>query len=140
IRIESVPPGAEVTYDSVRLSDRTPFTLDAIQVGTRHEIKVELARHKPYVETIDIPKTGGQVQLNAMLKPITGKLRIITTPEGADIYLDGQLRGHTSATISDIDMATASQLELRLKDYRPYIQRLDWPANGEIELDIKLDH
>ena len=75
-----------------------------------------------------------------MLKPITGKLRIATRPDGADICIDGQLRGRTSTTINDIDMASAKKLELRLKDYRPYVQALEWPANGEIDLDIKLEH
>ena len=33
--------------------------VDSVPVGTRHEIKVELARHKVYTETVDIPKNGG---------------------------------------------------------------------------------
>jgi hypothetical protein len=35
-------------------------------------------------------------------------------------------------------MAEAKRLELRLKDYQPYIQQLTWPANGEIDIDTKL--
>jgi hypothetical protein len=64
-------------------------------------------------------------------------LRISTTPAGADIIVDGTLRGRTPTTINDIDMA-AKKLELRLKDYQPVIQTLSWPANGEIDIEKNL--
>ena len=74
------------------------------------------------------------------MDPITGRLRISTVPAGADIIIDGKLRGRTPTTINDIDLETAKKLELRLKDYSPYIQSLSWPANGEIDIDTKLTH
>ncbi|MBV8756584.1 MAG: serine/threonine protein kinase [Deltaproteobacteria bacterium] len=139
IHIESVPPGAEVVYDSTRLAGTTPMTVDSVPVGTRHEIRVELPRHKPHVETVDIPKTGGEQSVTAVMDPITGKLRVITHPDGAEIYIDGQLRGRAPTTINDIDMNSAKRLELRMKDYRPYLLDLSWPANGEIDIDHKLE-
>ena len=138
IRVESVPAGAEVSYDGTKLAGITPMSIDQVPLGTRHEIKVELARHKPYVENVDISKNGGEVEVTATMKPITGKLVVVTQPDGAEIRIDGQLRGRAPTTINDIDMATAKTLELRLKDYQPYIQPLEWPANGEIDIDKKL--
>jgi hypothetical protein len=35
-------------------------------------------------------------------------------------------------------MGSAKRLELRLKEYSPYIQTLTWPSNGEIDIDQKL--
>ena len=139
IHIESVPSGAEVLYDGTRLAGTTPMTVDSVPVGTRHEIQVELARHKPHTETVDVPKTGGEQSITAVMVPVTGKLVINTIPGGADIYIDGQPRGRTPTTINDIDMAAAKRLEIRLKDYRPYVQDLVWPANGEISIDHKLE-
>jgi serine/threonine protein kinase len=139
VNIESVPPGAEVTFDGTRLAGATPMTVDSVPVGTRHEIRVELARHKPHVETVDIPKNGGEVPVKAVMDPITGKLRIVTTPDGAEIWIDGKLRGRAPTTIADIDMGSAKTLELRLKDYKPYQKSLEWPANGEINIDAKLE-
>jgi len=128
-----------VVYDSTRLAGTTPMTVDSVPVGTRHEIRVELPRHKPHVETVDIPKTGGEQSVTAVMDPITGKLRVITHPDGAEIYIDGQLRGRAPTTINDIDMNSAKRLELRMKDYRPYLLDLSWPANGEIDIDHKLE-
>jgi serine/threonine protein kinase len=138
VHIESVPPGAEVFFDGIHLAGVTPLTIDNTPVGTRHEIRLELSRHKPYTEMVDIPKQGGEVPVSAVMNPITGKLRINTVPPGADVMVDGQLRGRTPTTINDIDMASAKHLELRLKEYSPYIQTLTWPPNGEIDIDQKL--
>ena len=138
VNIESVPSGAEVVFDGTRLAGTTPMTVDSVPVGTRHEIRVELARHKAYTETVDIPKIGGEVPIKAMMTPITGKVRVITQPDGAEIWIDGKLRGRAPTTINDIDMASAKVLELRMKDYKPYTQALEWPANGEINIDQKL--
>jgi hypothetical protein len=138
IKVESVPLGAEVSYDGTKLAGVTPMTIDKVPLGTRHEIKVELARHKAFVDSVDIPKDGGDVQVNALMKPITGKLVVNTTPANAEIWIDNQLRGRAPTTLSDIDMATAKVVELKLKDYQPYTQKLEWPANGEIDIDRKL--
>jgi hypothetical protein len=72
------------------------------------------------------------------MTPITGKLRVITQPDGAEIWIDGKLRGRAPTTIADIDMGSAKVLELRLKDHQPYMQSLEWPANGEININQKL--
>ena len=57
------------------------------------------------------------MEINALLKPITGKLVINTTPVNAEIWIDGQLRGRAPTTINDIDMATAKMLEIRWAGY-----------------------
>jgi hypothetical protein len=138
IHLESVPPGGEIFVDGTHIAGVTPQTLPfPLQVGTRHEIRIELAKHKPHVENVDIPQDGREITVNAVMDPITGRLRISTTPAGADIIVDGTLRGRTPTTINDIDMA-AKKLELRLKDYQPVIQTLSWPANGEIDIEKNL--
>ncbi|MEO8698547.1 MAG: serine/threonine-protein kinase [Kofleriaceae bacterium] len=138
IHIESVPPGGEIYLDGTHLAGVTPQTLPfELEIGTRHEIRVEVAKHKPHVENVDIDRP--EVNVNAIMDPITGRLRVVTTPIGADIMIDGVMRGRTPTTINDIDMASAKRLELRLKDYQPYIQTLTWPPNGEIDIDRKLD-
>jgi hypothetical protein len=138
VHIESVPPGGEVYFNGTRLTDRTPLTIEGVPVGTRHDIRVEMPRHKAYEETIDIPKTGGEISVTALMKPITGKIVVNSQPGGAEIWINDQLRGRTPTTLNDIDMAAAKKIELRLKGYEPVVADLDWPANGQISLDVKL--
>jgi hypothetical protein len=138
VRIESVPPGAEVTFDGTRMAGATPLTIDSVPTGTRHDVRIELGRHKPYTETVDIPKKGGEVSVRGTLEPITGKLTVITQPDGADIVIDGVSRGRAPKTIPDIEMSSAKKLELRLNGYEPVIVDLTWPANGMISINQKL--
>jgi serine/threonine protein kinase len=139
IHVESVPPGAEVSFDGNRMSEKTPLTIEGIPVGTRHQIRVELPHYKPHVEEIDVPKTGADVPVMALMHPLTGKIRVDSTPAGAEIRINDAIRGRTPTTLNDLDMGTAKQIELRLKDYEPYIQKLEWPANGEIDIQKKLE-
>ena len=138
VHIESVPPGADVYFNNTRLSDKTPLTVEGVPIGTSHDIRVELARHQPYAAMVDIPKTGGEVPVMALMKPITGKIVVDSQPSGAEVWVDGQNRGRTPKTITDIDMSSAKKIEIRLKDYQPFVTTLDWPSNGVISLNPKL--
>ena len=135
VHIESVPAGAEVVFDGTKLGRTTPLTIDRVELGVPHAVRVELPKHKPHLETVDMPRSGGELQVMALLKPITGKLVINTRPGGAEIRINDQLRGVTPLTLNDVDMATAKKIELRLKDYQPIVKTLDWPPNGQINLD-----
>jgi serine/threonine protein kinase len=138
IMFESNPRGADIYFDSERLTEKTPYRLEGITIGTSHDIRIELARYQPYIDTVNIPKTGREVPVLALLKQVTGKLRIISLPEGAEVWLDGRQVGRTPARLEGLDMASAKRIELRLKDHQPHTQDLTWPANGQIDLDIKL--
>jgi hypothetical protein len=138
IRVTSIPEGAEVSYDGQRLTGGTPMTIEEVPLGTRHEIKVVKEHNKPHIETVDVPKTGGQVEVSARLEPITGTLKVVSHPDGAEVVIDGQLRGRAPTILNGVDMGAARKLELRLKDYQPYVQDLTWPANGEIDIEHTL--
>ncbi|MDB4953074.1 MAG: serine/threonine protein kinase [Myxococcales bacterium] len=138
VHIESAPAGADVYWDNSKLDKKTPVTVDGVPVGSRHEVRVEMPGHATYTESVLLPKKGGEIPVMAMLKVITGKIRVVTHPDGAEIRIDGEVRGRAPTTLNDIDLTSARQIELRLKEYQPYIQPLAWPANGEIDLDIKL--
>ncbi len=124
VRVDSVPSGADVRFDGERLTKPTPVTIDHVMLGTRHEVKVELAHHRLYTETVDIPSVGGTIELTALLKPITGTLVVHSTPPGAEIRLNGEVRGRAPTTLSDIDMDSVRTIELRLQGYQPYIHKL----------------
>jgi serine/threonine protein kinase len=140
IHVVSVPDKAEIVIDGRHLTSATPTTIAGFPVGTRVEIHVELARHATYSEIVDIPNDGSTVEVTATLQPITGKVVINSRPAGAEIWINGQLRGLTPGKITDLDMDQVKRLELRLKDYQPTVVDLVWPSDGVISLDIPLSH
>jgi PEGA domain-containing protein len=138
IYINSVPAGADVLFDGTRLPDKTPLTVDKVPVGTHPTIRIELPHYGAHQEVLDIPRTGAEVKVMAYLSAITGKIVIDSVPAGAEIHINGRMRGRTPATIPDVDMDSAKVLELRLKDYQLFVQDLVWPADGKILINAKL--
>ena len=138
VHIDSVPHGADVYFDGTHLQGTTPLAVPNTPAGKTIEIRVELAHHKPFSESFSVPAQGGDVPFMADLKPLTGKLVIVSKPDGADVTIDGTLRGRTPLTVNDVDLDKAKVVELRLKDYQPFVQPLRWPASGEIDIDAKL--
>jgi hypothetical protein len=137
VHLESVPAGAAVRFDGTLLSDVTPLTIDGAPIGTRHTIRMELAGYAPVEETVDIPKTGREVTVTESLRPLTGKILVDSTPAGAEIRINGELRGRTPMTITNLDMSAVKVLELRLKDYQPYRQDLVW-KDGRVSVNAVL--
>jgi hypothetical protein len=113
--------------------------IDEVPVSTKHQIRLELDHYKPVTQDADVSSSGNEVRVLALLDRIRGKIRFDSQPSGAEIRLNDRLRGHTPATLSDIDMESAKTIELRLKDYQPYLQQLDWPTTGEITISKKLE-
>jgi hypothetical protein len=138
VYITSVPAGADVLFEGTRLRDKTPLTIDKVPVGTRPTIRLELAHYGPYEEILDIPRSGAEVKRTIQLMAITGKIVIDSVPAGAEIHINGRMRGRTPTTINDVDMESARVLELRLKDYQLFRQDLVWPADGKIQINAKL--
>ena len=138
IVVESTPAGAQVTVDGERVPGVTPLTVPDLPVGSSHKIVLALPRYRPYTEEVIVPKRGGDVQIKAVLGVVTGKLSINSQPGGADIVINGQVRGRTPTTLPDLDMTAVRKLELRLKDHQPFIQDLSWPDDGQLQIDAKL--
>ena len=85
-----------------------------------------------------VPDGGGQLRVFAFLPAITVRLRIVTTPPGADVYFGEQLKGRTPLDLSDLDPASAREIEVRLKDYPPEKRTIDWEGKTEQTVEIRL--
>ena len=138
LRIESMPGGATVYVDDSRLPDPTPLVYKGVQPGGRYKVRVELARHVSYVKEVVISSAGGEEVLTPNLMPLTGTLRITSLPPGADIFINGTVRGRTPAVVSDLDLDNVKKIELRLSKYDPYQRELLWGDKTELTIDATL--
>jgi hypothetical protein len=139
VHIESVPAGADVTFDGTLLVDRTPLTIDGAPVGTRHKIMVSMRHYQPYTEEITIPRTGRPVQVVAQLTSHSGKIVINSTPNGAQIWINGQPRGTTPTTVTGIDIDATSRIDLLHKDFGRRAVSLPWDAAGTAYVDYTFE-
>lgn len=134
LAVDSRPQGAEVYLDG-RLQGRTPLVL-SVNPG-RHEVELRLAGYQPYRVTVN-PKPGERVQVFAPLapEPRQGTLSVSSTPPGAEVYVDGALRGRTPLTLSLPEGRYG--VELRLADHEPYRATVQVRQGETTRLDVRL--
>ncbi|WP_018110681.1 PEGA domain-containing protein [Thermus igniterrae] len=132
--VDSRPTGAEVYLDG-RLQGRTPLTL-TVNPG-RQEVELRLSGYQSYRVVVN-PRPGERVQVFAQLvpEPRQGTLAITSTPSGAEVYLDGALRGRTPLSLSLPEGRYG--VELRLVGYEPYRATVQVRPGETARLDVRL--
>lgn len=135
LTVDSRPQGAEVYLDG-RLSGRTPVTL-SVNPG-RHEVELRLAGHQPYRVAVN-PRPGERVQVFAQLvpEPRQGTLAVTSSPSGAEVYVDGALRGRTPLTLTLPEGRYG--VELRLSGHEPYRATVQVRRGETTRLDVRLN-
>lgn len=109
IVLTSTPPGASVQIDGVPRG-ATPCTLEHL-AGETVKVEIVLPRFEPYVEAV--PLVAGQsYQLAPVLRPLPGKIRIVSVPPGARAYVNDELRGETPVEVPGL---RAGQHRLRVE-------------------------
>ncbi len=118
--VDSSPQGAEVYVDGDRVG-RTPVRL-ALNEGT-HDVELRLAGYEPYRARVQV-RAGQTTRLSPRLAAVvrTGTLEVTSTPEGAEVYVDGTYRGRTRLLL-DLE-AGAHDVEVRLGGYSSYKARV----------------
>ncbi len=131
IRVRPVP-GLRLYVDSepVELEPGEPAVL-SLEPG-EHILQAEAPGHKPLEQKFEVA-AGGQTLVEVALVPSgavvaqgKGALKVVTTPPGALVYLDGKplTQSRTPLRISDLP-AGPHRLKIELPNYLP------WPPQGE---------
>jgi len=97
--LDSKPRGATVTVNGIA-QGTTPCSVDRIVGDARIEIQLE--GYEAFRQTVTVA-AGQREELVAVLKSIPAKLKIVSRPEGARIYVDNQFRGAAPVTLDPID-------------------------------------
>ncbi len=107
--------GAEVIIDG-RVVGQTPLQGVELTAG-RHELSIIAKRYLPVVQTIEIQGMEIKQSVNIRLQPGWGNLQIESKPNGAGIWLNGKMTGHTPFYIEP--MAGAYQVKILKDGYKP---------------------
>jgi hypothetical protein len=111
IEVGSTPAGSSLFLDGNYMG-QTPsgsyFDLTSILPGY-HTILIRLTDYRDYTQTVYV-KGGQVVTVNAQLTPngpsptpdTTGEILVVSTPAGAELFLDNAFRGITPVTLTDI--------------------------------------
>ncbi|PKL58408.1 MAG: S-layer protein, partial [Methanomicrobiales archaeon HGW-Methanomicrobiales-5] len=129
ISIGSAPAGASVFLDSAYKGITNPsgsFTLNNVPSGSPI-LKLTASGYNDWIETVYVnPNTNTYVPVVMTIigpsptpVPAAGSINVVSTPTGAEIYIDNIFRGYTPTTITEIDPGQ-HQILLKYTGYTDY--------------------
>ncbi len=141
IHIDSKPRGARISLggdgQSGALTPTTlPLPLDANQVTVR----LELDGYEPFVQTITYV-AGQKLSLEPTLVPVPsrGTLEVVSSPSGAEIFLDGEKTGHaTPYVFKDLDLGKPYRVALALPGYVTWKEAVTFTNRTTVKIDATL--
>ena len=103
LQLQIVPSGAAVEIDG-RFVGKSPLGDLNLRAG-EHNLKVYKEGYASSTQTIHI--NGGSVlKMKISLTPILGSINVKSTPAGAQVWIDGQLRAQTPANNLQLTVGT----------------------------------
>lgn len=140
IELITSPGGAAIKFNGERLPSKTPTTLPSVPFGT-WKIEVALEGYEPEVRDVTLDARANSRQLSIELKKAAvapGTLKVVTTPPGAAVVLDGKkLEGVTPL---EVPVAAAQEhlVRVSLAGYLDDAQTVELGAAEQKELSLAL--
>jgi len=130
VTLESDPPGAAVFVgdDPVGV---TPLTDVPLEAGVAM-LRLEAERYIPYATELEVTGREQKQHLAVSLEPAWAEVKVDSLPQGAEILVDGEPRGHTPATLELLQ--GERQLILQQPAYTSWQQPLEIVAGAHQDL------
>jgi TonB family protein len=120
LNIKSNPSSAKIEFDG-KIIGETPLSkeLDLSDKSKQGErlLKLSLTDYAAVNQTIQLYPSIDPLVINVDLKKLDGGYKIESTPEGAEVFIDGEYKGHTPLQGS-LPIGTYS-VELKMDEYLP---------------------
>jgi predicted Ser/Thr protein kinase len=118
LAITSTPEGADVFLDGTKVG-RTPIK-ELLVKGNPRQLRLEKEDFEPLNHDLDTHEKAVSLQM----KVAPFKVTVRSDPEGAEVFLDNQLRGVTPAPDLEVPGEGRHVLELRQVGYESWTQTL----------------
>jgi formylglycine-generating enzyme required for sulfatase activity len=115
INFISNPIGADIFIDD-ELIGQTPFTAEVLQ--GEHDIRVKLAGYKLWRKTLRVTANEAQTIDDIILDPANAVVQIITSPDKANITINGEYIGQ-----SPVEAALSPDIAATVNAFKPGFRR-----------------
>lgn len=133
--VESDPQGAEVIIAGVS-KGTTPLLLTDLPLG---EYEMEFRSPQLLPRTVDARLVDrSPVHVMADLMSNMARLEVDSVPAGAEVRIDGVLKGTTPAVIEDV-MPGESDVRVSKQGYTPYVKRMTFEAMRPYKINPTLE-
>jgi serine/threonine protein kinase len=115
--ISSDPPGASVWIDNTQQSGSTPLVISDLKAGLTYTVKIQKLGYDAQTEQVVLDPEDF-LTLSATLAPETPSVRVLSDPEGANIFLNGEnTRKLTPARLPNLTNGESYLVRLELDDH-----------------------
>lgn len=135
LKVTSEPEGATVVIDS-EVQGETPLVTEKLAYGV-HRVQVILSGHSTFDETIKVEKEE-EISRHAVLTELPGELIITTTPEGARLKVNGEVKGETPQILTEL-RAGEYTVTLAKDGYKVMEKKFNVMAGESTDVKIELE-
>jgi hypothetical protein len=133
LKVTSLVPNADVFVDGASVG-KAPY--EKAIAGGEHFVVVSLEGYKKFELKVRIEP--GQTQtVSAELKAV-GRVRILSTPPGANVLINGLPQGHTPLEMNELEVG-ATVIQLELPGYKQYSETIDVAGGKSAVIQANLD-
>ena len=130
------PENARIAYGTSRdqminFKEVTDGIFDAFIAEGRYYFRVESKFYEAWASEINVKK--GMKEINVSLAPAFGTLKLNTVPEGAEVFLDGELIGTTPIQGSDKIAGGDHMLLFRKTNYYVANRKISVKSDGSLQ-------
>lgn len=136
ITVTSRPAGAAVHLNGRDTGKRTPLTLPALSVNSRHEVRLRLSDYSEGVYEDMQVFADSTLLIDHSFKAAMWPLTIRTSPDGADVFLDDRPVGLSPTSLPNINQGR-HKLLIKKDGYQEYSSSIAVPV-ADNSLDIVL--
>lgn len=134
VRVNTDPPGATISCDGVP-GELSPARLANLAPGT-HLLVARKTGFEAARRTVEL-NPGQRLAVDLPLRPLCALLLVHSTPKGAEVEIDGAVRGNTPLLVTDLPLGTY-RMRLSSPGYRSKEVELAVPDRTPVKMDVSL--
>lgn len=132
--VQSLPTGASIWLDGQDTGQVTPFLLRGVSAG-EHEVRLRTGCQTARAQVQVTASTVARADLT--LSPGEGAVRVVTSPAGAQVQVDGVVWGTSPLTLSGVQCGPR-RLTFHLEDHHDATRTLQVEPWAELDLEVPL--
>jgi hypothetical protein len=127
--VMSTPSNATIRINGQPHPQPTPTVITDLPLNAPHVVTIELPGYQAASDTL-VLSDSNPLRREYTLSPVLGSVTISTVPPGAVVSVNGEERGPSPVTVSDLDMSRTYAVTAMLEGYDPAAEALRWQTGA----------
>lgn len=135
--LSTTPPGAAVYIDEKDSGLKTPASLEHLPAGRDYRVGFFLSGYDFVSREVRV-QSGKLLRLDESLTPTPPVISVMSDPAGAEVFVNGQSRGFTPLTLTDLLAGEEYLIRILMAGFIPEEQQVIFKAGEHHSMDVLL--